>query len=385
MRRMNYVVGVTGVHSIANTAGLNVIRSLKDVTDADVETIAIDYNPLSSGFYTHVVDFPCVVTNPCFNTEKFNSEVVSLSNKFDLNYIIPTLDFEMRYFSQLRTLLLNEGISTLLPSIDSINIVNDKARFHDFCNKKRIPHPNTKTPRNVDELEDIAKDIGFPMALKGYVRGCYIANDIDEAKVFYRRLEKWSQQPPIIQEYIQGDQYCCAGIADQDHSVKGAVQMRKLGLAESGASLAAVTMYDPDFLAIVINLVREVGWTGPFEVECIYSEIMREYLLIEFNSRFPAWIYLATKAGVNLPWITIKTMENGKTAVSSTYKTGLVYVRNAWDIIFPASKLFELLIDREKTIDRQENEKPLVRRYRTFFGGRADDYVFFDLNSLTGK
>ena len=56
---MNYTIGVTGVHSIANTAGLNVIRSLKDVADADIKTIALDYNPLSSGFFTQVVDSVC--------------------------------------------------------------------------------------------------------------------------------------------------------------------------------------------------------------------------------------------------------------------------------------------------------------------------------------
>jgi carbamoyl-phosphate synthase large subunit len=385
MQRMNYTIGVTGVHSIANTAGLNVIRSLKDVADADIKTIALDYNPLSSGFFTQVVDSACVLTNPFFNTERFNSEITSLREKIGLNYLIPTLDFEMPYFAQLKVLLQEQGISTLLPSIDSIKIVNDKARFHDFCSKRGIPHPNTKKPRSIDELEDISKELGFPIVLKGYVRGCNIVNEIDEARVFYRRLERWTSQPPIIQEYIQGEQYCCAGVSDSNHRIKGAVQMRKLGMAESGASLAAVTVFDKDLLSLAANLVQELKWVGPFEVECIYSDRMREYFVIEFNSRFPAWIYLATVAGVNLPWISIRIIENESAVFENAYKTGLVYVRNAWDIIFPKSKLLEILVNRERMVCPKENERPLIRKYDVFFGGRADDYVFFDLNSLTRK
>jgi len=63
--------------------------------------------------------------------------------------------------------------------------------------------------------------------------------------------------------------------------------MRKLSMAESGASLAAVTVYDKDLLSLAANLVKELRWVGPFEVECIYSDRMRKYLVIEFNSRFP--------------------------------------------------------------------------------------------------
>ena len=44
---------------------------------------------------------------------------------------------------------------------------------------------------------------------------------------------------------------------------------------------------------------RQSQWRGPFELECMAGD--DHVHLIEINPRFPAWVYLATGVGLNLP------------------------------------------------------------------------------------
>ena len=80
----------------------------------------------------------------------------------------------------------------------------------------------------------------------------------------------------------------------------GAVAMKKLALTDKGKGWAGVTVRDPELVAMAERIVAATAWRGPFEVEAMRDESGR-YHLIEINPRFPAWVHLATQAGVNLP------------------------------------------------------------------------------------
>ena len=45
--------------------------------------------------------------------------------------------------------------------------------------------------------------------------------------------------------------------------------------------------------------IRETGWRGPFEIECVADGA--DIVLIEINPRFPAWVGFSAGVGVNLP------------------------------------------------------------------------------------
>jgi carbamoyl-phosphate synthase large subunit len=227
----------------------------------------------------------------------------------------------------------------MIPSRSKLSVALDKRRFYRFLKKEKVSHPRTRFPSSYRELDGAE----FPLVLKGTVRGRYIPKNREELKVYWKKLEQWSGEKPIVQEFVNGSQYCIAGIANQSHSVEASVQMRKLALAESGASLSGVTLNDPRLESLTKDLVRKLKWVGPFEVECMNSEESNDFKVIEFNTRFPAWIYLATRAGINLPQICVDMAMGQDLPGTYEYSTGLVYIRNAIDSVYPVDTLGELL------------------------------------------
>ena len=57
--------------------------------------------------------------------------------------------------------------------------------------------------------------------------------------------------------------------------------------------------------------------------------------LLEINPRFPAWVYLTTAAGLNLPEMLLKACLGQETPENQTYKPGIIFVRHSWDEIVP--------------------------------------------------
>src|SRR6185436_6663550 len=55
-----------------------------------------------------------------------------------------------------------------------------------------------------------------------------------------------------------------------------------------------------DLLERIDDAVRTIGWTGGAEIEILRDVDGRRWLL-EWNPRFPAWVYGAALAGRNLP------------------------------------------------------------------------------------
>ena len=78
------------------------------------------------------------------------------------------------------------------------------------------------------------------------------------------------------------------------------VAMKKLAVTDKGKGWAGVTITDPELGLLTERFVEATHWRGPCELEFIRAADGSHHL-IEINPRFPAWVYLAASAGMNLP------------------------------------------------------------------------------------
>ncbi len=74
-------------------------------------------------------------------------------------------------------------------------------------------------------------------------------------------------------------------------------------------------------------------WAGGIELEFIKARRTGEYHLLEINPRFPAWTYLATAAGQNLPAAWTKLALGEPVEPFTEYEVGKMFVRCSWDLI----------------------------------------------------
>ena len=131
--------------------------------------------------------------------------------------------------------------------------------------------------------------------------------------------------------------------------------MKKLLLTDKGKGWAGVTIQDPDLLAMAERFAAATRWRGPFEVEVMRGK-NGQYHLIEINPRFPAWVHLATAAGMNMPRAVAEMALGGRPAAQRDYAVGTVFVRISLDQIATLADLEQILTLGE--IRRAELERP---------------------------
>ena len=117
----------------------------------------------------------------------------------------------------------------------------------------------------------------------------------------------------------------------------GAVPLRKLYITDRGKGWSGVVLSDPSLVEYTLKFVESTKWRGGFELEFVCTKD-DELVLLEINPRFPAWIYVATKAGQNLPISLVKLGLERSVHPFNEYQAGKMFVRYAWELITDISE-----------------------------------------------
>eukprot|EP01039_Chlorochromonas_danica_P008935 gene8935-9858_t len=163
----------------------------------------------------------------------------------------------------------------------------------------------------VEVLQDINKfceQVSFPVLLKTSVNKAKVCIDWNTLlQELFHFLSHDQNGQIFIQQYIQGQEKTIA-FAAVSGELTGCVQIRKINLTYGGKVWSArVEAVEESFIPTLAYFVRSSNWTGGGELEFI--EVLAEGLddkknkwyIIDFNPRFPAWIFGGSLAGCNLP------------------------------------------------------------------------------------
>ncbi len=334
-------VCVTGLNAADSPApGLAVLRSLKE-SGARHRHIGITYGVLDAGNYMNDLVSACYLT-PYPNTgpDALLSRIAEIHKKERIDVILPTLDSELENYIKIEGELRYLGIKLLLPLKESLAL-RDKPTL-----AEKIPTDIVKTPETV-RISDVAAlresfdKLGFPLLVKGQYYEAYAAYSPEEAVGwFYKLASQWGV-PAIAQKMISGEEMNVAGLAKRG-KLYGAVAMKKLFVTDKGKAWSGVTIKNEKILEMTRKLIQFLNWDGGFELEFIVENKTDEVFLIEMNPRFPAWTYLATRAGMNLPAMHVALALGESVEPRTEYEVGMVFIRHARDEIVPMATIESL-------------------------------------------
>ncbi len=333
-------VGITGLDVSDNSmSGLGIAKCLK--LSKDIKVIGISYNPFSSGCYSRdVFDEVHLINNPLQKEHKIFEDIIRLKEKYGLQVVIPSTHWEVFIYSELKNRLKRRKINILIPKIDNIGSILDPEDTF-FASGTQIRMPPYTFIHDRRELAGKVSSLRFPLILKSVTEN-YTVLDINEAEVFVRSHFHYGNNPLCIQEYVNGEEYSVAALADENSKLSGIVIVKKLVLADQGTPWIVVSVYDKELVTSIEKLLRHFKWIGPIELRFIRDATSGLYNLIKLHTCFPSWIYLAAKVGQNLPLKALKLAMGKTTKASIIYNTGYMYVRNAEDIISDTHTLFSL-------------------------------------------
>jgi carbamoyl-phosphate synthase large subunit len=343
-------IAVTGLHATDNPApGLAVLRCLQLERSPQRRVIGFAYDALDSGVYaSEVVDDVFMLPYPSSNPEIFLERIVEIHRRVELSVIVPTLDAELPAFIELEPRLQDLGIATLLPTREQLEL-RAKANLQRLATRCGFRTPPTVLVGNAEELRRVHQRMPYPFFVKGPFYGAKLATNLDEAlNAFHATAAEWGF-PIIVQACVAGaerEERNVVALGDGHGELLGAVVMRKLAVNDKGKGWAGITIRQPDLIATAARFASATHWRGPFELEVVLSSDGTPYV-IEINPRFPAWVYLAAAAGVNLPQRAVELALGTPPSAASDYHLGTMFVRTALDQIADVSDLEKIVINGE--------------------------------------
>lgn len=321
-------VAVTGLEATDNPSpGLAVARSLREAAVTG-QIVGLTYNALNTGaFAEDLFDAVWIVPAPSEPAEALFGRLREIVAATPIDVLIPTLDTEIAVYARLSRRLESLGIRTLVPPEERVK-QRSKIALPLLCRQAGVDYPETFVVTGPTHLDHYLGKGPYPWVLKGPVADAHVAHSGDEAHAFFARLVDTWGLPVLVQRFVEGDECDVAALAGPDSELVGAVAMRKTAITPKGKAASGVTIQDDELIGLVARLVRHLRWVGPLEVEFIKERRTGRHYVFEINARFPAWIYLATGAGQNLPAAAVRLAIGEPVPRCEPYRPGVLFARN---------------------------------------------------------
>jgi carbamoyl-phosphate synthase large subunit len=343
-------IAVTGLNATDNPApGVAVLRSLRHAARECDRLVGLAYDALDPGIYAKdIVDDVFMLPYPSSSPDSFLERIVEIHERVALSVIIPTVDAELPAFIELAPRLRELGIATLLPTREQLD-ARSKANLQRMARLCGFRTPETLLVSNVDDLQRAHRQLSYPLFVKGPFYGAKLVTNTEEAlAAFHETAAEWGF-PIILQNCVQGaerEERNVVALGDGTGLMLGAVAMKKLAVTDKGKGWAGITIRDPELIAIAERFVRTTQWRGPFELEVMLARD-GTYHVIEINPRFPAWVYLAASAGLNLPQRAVAMASGDEIDASNEYAVGTMFVRISLDQIAHVGDLEKVIMNGE--------------------------------------
>jgi len=326
-------IAVSGLHRGENPQpGASIVRSLRR-RFPNAFIVGLVYDALESGIYAE--DGPDVVypmPYPTSGTTAFLQRLDTILEKSPVDYLIPTLDAEIELLVHLEEALTERGLRTYLPDKE---MLSQRAKNHlpELARTCGVAVPDTRPVYDIADALAVAAECGYPLMVKGQYYDAKMVST--EQALFAAVLKLFSEwgAPAILQRCVRGPEFNALGLGDGEGGIVGLCTIRKTIISNQGKGLGGITVLDPRLDEFCIRLIRELRWRGPFEIEAMLDEACGEYVLIEINPRFPAWVDFPSMLGINFPAALVQMMDvDRKPAPLPRCAPGHFYVRHQVEV-----------------------------------------------------
>lgn len=289
-------IAVSGVHSDPDPSpGVGIARSLREAFP-DAVLQAVDYSVRSSGLHHPVFD--SVLLQPVWS--ELDLETYSLQIRQHLDQHtgcwISGLDVESEWLAG----AIREHPRLLVPNTAAQGVVRKPVLSCAPSLRMRVPEflPASSAPA---DLHALGRRSGWRLWVKGKYHEAYAAHGFADLRRQIEALElHWPLEDILVQQHVSGLERSVT-FAAYDGRLLDAVEVEKRSVTSQGKTWAASVNAAPaDVAERLASLVAELRWTGGGEVEFVRDSRGQDWL-IDFNPRFPAYIFGVTLCGHNLP------------------------------------------------------------------------------------
>ena len=255
------------------------------------------------------------VITPLIYDESYIDFILSYSVKNKIKAIIPLFDIDLPILAKNKIRFKEKNINVIVSSFEVTQICNDKWLTYKFLKGKTINTPKTYLTIS-DCMNALRKEeIMFPLIVKprwgmGSL-GIFQADDINELKVFYKKVKKNIidsylkyesafdvEKDVIIQEKLIGNEFGLDVLNDLNANFLTCISKRKLSIRD-GETESAEIIDDSELLILGKKLSESLKHIANLDVDCI--KMGGSYFVIELNNRFGGQYPFCQLAGADFP------------------------------------------------------------------------------------
>jgi predicted ATP-grasp superfamily ATP-dependent carboligase len=161
----------------------------------------------------------------------------------------------------------------------------------------------------------------------------------DDAKQLLETYDRVAHVNPlvVIQELIPGPDaalYYCCGYMDQKGRPLAAFVGQKLRCEpiHLGSASFVMSLHRQEIVDTSLRFLQAIGYRGLYGIEYKLDARDGRFKAIEFNARFGLWDILATRCGMDIPYIAYRDANDQEVERCPGYRAGVKWVAMELDI-----------------------------------------------------
>lgn len=217
--------------------------------------------------FSNTIKAHAVIPHPAKDETGFIQGLVSLIEKYDIDYLIP--GYDEGFFVAKHKNSFPSSTTVFVENAETIDILNNKFKFIEHMQKLGIGAPHSEHIKNEDELKQVfaAQKFEKPYILKSiYSAGGLMAKTIRENT----QLEDIKINfPCIAQKMIPGRVWSTYSVVHQGRMTFFVNYYPLYTFRENGAAICFETQFSLPVFELVKKIVKEMNYTGQIGFDII--------------------------------------------------------------------------------------------------------------------
>lgn len=277
------------------------------------------------------------------NKLKYNNDcaeqIIDIASHYDV--VVPS-GFDSIKFMSVHLHSLDKVVKLInIPRYDTINYLDDKLTFYEYCLEKNLPHPKS------EKLDTLLSGINtwglFPSLIKyrygAGSQGIYTVGSKHELENIIKNLD--SPEDYIIQQYIAGQDIAFNAYCENGETLAWTMQkFHSVYFMGKKRLRSSKFVSNEEIFKLCQKIIVDNNYSGPINIDIRYDTLDKAYSVIEVNPRFWANTHFSIIDDVN--FVDIAIMNIYQKTIKQPKKSGLV-----WGELIKSMILFAIKHDRE--------------------------------------
>jgi D-aspartate ligase len=324
-----------------STHALGVVRGLGR---KGVPVVVVSYDNRDIATKSRYVRDVLRAPHPDKDEAGFVEVLLEASRRHPYSLLVPAADSALGPIARSKLILEDAGLIVATMDEEITDVLLNKVKTFALARSAGVPSPATYAPENEDEVRDLCTSLTFPAVLKPALSH------------LYRQLvgEKWTQVDSpeqairaysvarslslevVLQELIPGDELCGAVYNSYFWNGEPLVEFTSRKLRNSPPDTGSPSVVRSEWIPEVVEygrrMLRAAKFSGYSCTEFKRDPRDGEYKLMEVNGRHNLSSLLATRCGVNFPWLQYQHLVGGHVPEQGDHQSGIYWVDVTRDV-----------------------------------------------------